>query len=120
MPVWSSEDISFEIVDDMTSDPVVTVVVSTPDGTLKFMAEPEAQGSTLVLHGTHAQDAYANGVGAGNLLVLAQALMERMGFDGLVVDGAVRTTGAKPGHRPRALRFARRVRPAPATGPGGP
>jgi hypothetical protein len=104
----------------MTSDPVVTVVVSTPDGTLKFMAEPEAQGSTLVLRGTHAQDAHANAVGAGNLLVLAQALMERMGFDGLVVEGAIRTTGANPGRRPRLLRFTRRVRHARAKGPSRP
>lgn len=116
--MWSPEDISFDIVNDMTSDPVVTVVVSTPNGTLKFMAEPEVQGSTLVLHGTHAQDARANAVGAGNLLILAQALMERMSFDGLVVEGAIRTTGANPGRRPRVLGFARHVRPAPAAGPG--
>jgi hypothetical protein len=62
--MWGAGDVSFEIVEDMTSDPVVTVVVSTPGGTLRFMAEPEVQGSTLVLHGTHAQDAYANAGGA--------------------------------------------------------
>jgi hypothetical protein len=118
--MWSIEDIAFEIIDDLTSDPVVTVVVSTPDGTLKFMAEPEQQGSTLILHTTHVQDARANAMGHGNLMVLAQALMERMGFDGLVVEGAIRTTGANPGRRPRPLRFTRRVRPAPAPGPGAP
>lgn len=116
--MWPAEDLSFEIINDMTSDPVVTVLVSTPDGTLKFMTEPETRGSTLVLHGTHAQGAGANAAGAANLLVLAQALMERMGFDGLLVEGAIRTTGANPGRRPRVLRFARHVRPAPAAGPG--
>jgi hypothetical protein len=118
--MWSIEDIAFEIIDDLTSDPVVRVVVSTPDGTLKFMAEPEQQGSTLILHTTHVQDARANAMGHGNLMVLAQALMERMGFDGLVVEGAIRATGANPGRRPRPLRFTRRVRPAPAPGPGAP
>ncbi|MEO8716329.1 MAG: hypothetical protein ABI369_15090 [Acetobacteraceae bacterium] len=115
--MWSTADISFEMVDDMTSDPVVTVTVSTPGGTLRFMAEPEVQGSTLVLRRAHAQGARANAVGAGNLLVVAQALMERMDFDGLVVEGAIRTTGANPGRRPRIHRFARRVRPSPAPGP---
>jgi len=38
--MWRAEDISFDFVDDLTSDPVMTVLVSTPAGTLRFMAEP--------------------------------------------------------------------------------
>jgi hypothetical protein len=118
--VWDPAGISFEIIDDMTSDPVVTVVVSTPGGTLRFMAEPEMSGSTLILRGVHVQDAWANAVGAGNLKVLARTVMERMDLDGLVVEGALRTTGASPGRRPGVLRFSRYVRPAPAAEPGDP
>lgn len=118
--MWSTDDVSFEIVDDMTSDPVVTVTVLTPGGALRFMAEPEVRDRTLVLHGTHVQGASANAVGAGNLRVLAQALMEGMDFDGLVVEGAIRTTGANPGRRPRILRFARNVRAPPASRQDGP
>jgi hypothetical protein len=112
--VWDAADLSFEMVDDLTSDPVVTIIVQTPAGRLSFMAEPEMIGSTLVLHRVHVQDAWANAVGATNLMRLARTVMERMDIDGLVVEGAVRTTGANPGHRPRVLRFARRVRPATA------
>jgi hypothetical protein len=36
--VWDAADLSFEMVDDLTSDPVVTIVVLTPDGRLSFMA----------------------------------------------------------------------------------
>jgi len=109
--MWTRGDIAFDIIDDMTVDPVVTVLVSTPDGPLEFMAEPEAHGTTLVLHRLHVQSV-RQAVGAANLMVLARALLEEMGFDEFVVEGAIRTTGANPGHRPRTLRFSRRVRAA--------
>ncbi|MGH7211436.1 MAG: hypothetical protein ACREF1_08255 [Acetobacteraceae bacterium] len=115
--LWDAAGLSFEMVDDLTSDPVVTIAVETPDGTLRFMAEPEAAGATLILRGMHVHGASANAIGAANLMVVAQAVMERMNLDGLVVEGALRTTGANPGHRPRVLRFSRRVRPASAAGP---
>lgn len=114
--MWAVEDVSFELVDEMTDDPIVTLLVLTPAGRLTVTAEPIVQGTSLRLQGTHVQDTRANTIGAGNLLVIAQALMERMGFDGLIVEGAIRTTGANPGHRPRILRFARRVRAASLTG----
>ena len=118
--MWSTADVSFEIVDNMTDDPVATLVVNTPAGRLTFMAELVQRGATLVVRGTHVQDVHPNAVGAANLMVIAHALMERMGFDGPEIEGAVRTTGANPGHRPRAFRFTRRVRPAPAFGRAGP
>jgi hypothetical protein len=78
--MWSVEDISFEIVNDMTDDPVVTLSVTTPIGVLTFAAEPVAAGNTLILQRTHVQDGQPNTVGVGNLKVVAQALMERMGW----------------------------------------
>lgn len=106
-------DITFDFVDDVTSDPVVTIAVFTPAGTIKFMAEPAMAGRTLTLHGLHVQDLQSNAVGAANLMVLADAVMEGMEIDGLVIEGALRTTGANPGRKPRILRFTRRVRSAP-------
>jgi len=117
--MWSTSDIVFEIVDDMTDDPIVTLVATTPAGPLTFVAELAKRGTTLVPRGTHVQDARPNAVGTANLMVIAQALMERTGFDGLDIEGAVRTTGANPGHRPRAFRFTRRVRAAPDPGRTG-
>jgi hypothetical protein len=105
--MWRVEDISIELDDEMTGDPVVTALVWSPGGILRFMAEPEVLGTMLVLHRTHVEGGQANTVGAANLMVLAQAVMERMDFDGLVVEGAPRTTGANPGRQPRALRFSR-------------
>ena len=52
--MWAITEISFELVDDMTDDPVVTLFVMTPAGRLTFVAEPVEQGATLVLKGVHA------------------------------------------------------------------
>ena len=113
--MWRTGDISFDFVDELTSDPVVTILVSTPDGTLRFMAEPEIRkGTTLLLRAVHAQDARPNAVGAANLRIVARALMERLNVDGLIVEGAVRTSGANPGRRPRPLRFTRVFCPSSA------
>ena len=112
--MWAITEISFEMVDDTTDDPVVTLFVMTPAGRLTFVAEPVERGATLVLKGVHVRDAHPNAVGAANLMVIAQALMERIGYYGLEVEGALRTTGANPGYRPRVFRFTRRVRTSPA------
>ncbi|WP_181820411.1 hypothetical protein [Paracoccus versutus] len=47
-----------------------------------------------------------------NLGVIAGRLLEDIGYDFVIIHGAVRTTGARPGHRPRELRFSRGDRPA--------
>ena len=111
--MWRTEELLFELDDEATSGPVVTAVVGTPGGPLRFMAEPRMDGNTLVLIGLHTfgDRMRPNSVGVANLRVVADMVMERMGFDGIVVEGAVRTTGASPGHRKGRVRFARRLRP---------
>lgn len=118
--MWAVEDISFEMVNDMTDDPVVTLMVSTPKGGLAFTAEPVMRGNILVLQGTHVQGAHPGAIGTANLMMIAQAVMEGMDLDGLVVEGALRTTGANPGRRPRDFRFTRRVRSSPVYRPCDP
>jgi hypothetical protein len=113
---WAASDIRFEILDDLSDDPVVAVTVVTPEGELRMMAEVEQDGTTLKLLGLHVQGLKPNTVGPGNLRVIAEAVMERMGYDGLEIEGAVRTTGINPGHRPARLRFKRRVRAATVGG----
>ena len=76
MTLWMVRDISFDFVDDLTDDPVVTLRIFTPVGPLTFMAQPVMVGMILVLKGLHAQDSAANAVGPGNLMMIAQAVME--------------------------------------------
>jgi hypothetical protein len=53
----------------------------------------------LRLLGVHIQGATANAIGTSNLRVLADAVMEKMDYDAIEVEGAIRTTGAGPGRR---------------------
>jgi hypothetical protein len=123
--MWSVDDISFELLYDMTDDPVVTLLFRTPVGQLMFTGEPVEMDGVLISRGTHVQDASVNAIGAANLMVIAQALiaqalMDRMDYNELIIEGAIRATGANPGRRPRPIRFTRHVRPAPAPGPRRP
>ena len=51
MTLWTTQDISFDFVDDMTDDPIVTLRIFTPVGPLTFMAQPVMMGTTMVLKG---------------------------------------------------------------------
>lgn len=108
--LWAASDLDFDIVYDETDHPVATVVVTTPVGMLKFMAEVELDGRRLIATGVHAQGPGPHALGIQNLRLLAECVMERMDLDVLEIEGAVRTTGACPGRRPGVIRFARRVR----------
>jgi hypothetical protein len=115
--IFRPEDIEFHLLDDLTSGPVVTVEIVTPAGVLLAMAEPEEEGHALLLRRFHMHAAAgANAIGPGNLRRIAEVVMERMDYHELIVEGAVRTSGANPGHRPRQ-RFTRRLVVAPVSQP---
>jgi hypothetical protein len=116
-PVWDPDTIRFEPQDDSIDDPVMTLRVITSDGVLLVMADVTQNGTTLIASGLHmhGEGLGPNTVGAGNLRILAQLILQEMDYDQLVIEGAVRTTGARPGHRPGRLRFTRK----PASGSGG-
>lgn len=115
MTLWTASEITFELLDDLSDDPVVTLRIGTPAGVLLAMAIPEADGNRLILRSAHINgegQGFGSGhVGMANLLVIGNAFVERFEYDELVVEGAVRTSGRRNGHRPRALRFTRRGAP---------
>lgn len=113
-PSWSKAHISFDIIVDMTGDPVVTLAVTTPVGLLAFMGEPLVERRAMRVLATHVQGAKAGAVGWVNLRLLAEVIMEGMDLDDLVIEGAVRTTGAGAGRRPKPLRFRRNRAAGPA------
>src|SRR5262245_31146236 len=110
---WRAADIVFDIVAEETDHPVATVCFETPVGEIRIMVELREQGRTLHLIGLHIQGAAPNAIGVANLRALADAVMEKMDYDAIEIEGAVRTTGARPGRRPGRLRFARRHRTMP-------
>jgi hypothetical protein len=116
--MWTSHDIRFDDIDyDATEHPVVTIRIVTPVGLIEVMAEVAVDGHSLRLQRLHVQSAVEpNEIGHANWRLVAAMVMERMDYDEIIVEGAVRTTGASPGRRPRPIRFARRVRAAPGAG----
>src|SRR3954447_26688621 len=97
--MWRAEDVSFVLLDDQTSGPVLTVEIAVPASRLLAMAEPLVVGPTLILRGfhMHGEGLGPHDIGLANLRVLAAVVLERMDLDELVVEGAARTTGANPG-----------------------
>src|SRR5262245_978596 len=109
---WGPGDLTFDIIAEETDHPVATVSFTTPGGEIRIMAELVERDRTLRLIGLHIQGSTANAIGIANLRSLADAVMQKMDYDAIEVEGAIRTTGAGPGRRPRALRFTRRLGPA--------
>jgi hypothetical protein len=85
-------------------------------GNLKVtvLAEALLEGSKLTLRGTHFDGPGPNTVGIEELRKIANRIAEATDVETVVVEGAVRTTGAAPGHQPRTLRFRRAARSGPA------
>ena len=115
--MWAPDDIQFDDIDyDATDHPVVTVRITTPVGVVELMAEVAELGGSLQLRRLHVQSAIEpNAIGLANWRLIANVVMERMDYDEIIVEGAVRTTGARSGRRPQPIRFARRVRAAPGS-----
>ena len=78
---WRIDDVSFDLVGDLTEGPVMTIRVSTPDGSLVMMAEPEENGRTLRLRRFNAEGMAANALGPAKLRAMADVLMEKMDCD---------------------------------------
>lgn len=116
--MWAPNEIQFDDIDyDATDHPVVTIRIGTPVGAVEVMAEVAEHRRSLQLRRLHVQSAVEpNAIGLANWRLIANVVMERMGYDEIIVEGAVRTTGARPGRRPQPIRFARRIRAAPGSG----
>jgi len=93
--------------------------IETPVGDLLVMGEPaqDISGNVLRATGVHTNAPFgsplaANAIGSANLQVIGQAFLVEFGYEQLVLEGAVRTSGKRKGARPRPIRFARHPEPA--------
>ena len=108
---WQLDDITaVELVTDLSDGDLVTIRVSTPVGAIEIMGMVTFDGPVVVVTNTHIQGLSANAVGVSNIRIIAEAVLERIDCDEARIEGAARTTGANPGHRPRVIRFTRRSR----------
>ncbi len=106
---FSRIDIRIDV--DATDDPIVTVDIVTTIGVLSTMGVVMLNERSLTIEGTHVAGLTPGRLGAAGLRRLMQKVMESLDVDEIIVAGAVRTTGARPGHRPRPLRFSRKAAP---------
>ena len=90
---------------------VVVARLETAIGTLLVMAEIELVESLLILRGLHIQgeNVGVNELGVIGIRRIIRDTMEHLNVDEIVIEGAIRTTGASPGRRPRRLRFTRKI-----------
>lgn len=78
-----------------------------PGATITVMGELEDVDGGLVVNGAHISISPpdARVLTRKTMGVIADRILGDTGYDYVVVRGAARTTGARPGHTPRDLRF---------------
>lgn len=103
--MWTTADLHVEI--EEAEHPTAVVTVLTPAGTVKLMAELTLVGGVLRATDAHVQGLHPGALGRAGLNAIARKLLEETGADTLVVEGFSRTTGVRPGRRPRPFRFPR-------------
>jgi hypothetical protein len=113
--MWRRSEIRFVLESSLSEGEVATLRIGTPAGDLLVMGEPEqnVSGNALHVSGVHTNGRAgallaANPIGLANLQVIGQAFLAEFGYEQLVLEGAVRTSGKRKGARPRAIRFTRR------------
>ena len=106
-------EIAFSITQDSEGD-VVIVEVRLPGGHIEVMAEVTFDDAARVItaRGLHVQGGQGGAIGPNDLgprrlIGIARAALERMDYDAIIIEGGVRTTGARPGRRPRPIRIER-------------
>jgi len=78
---------------------VVVASFKGANGEARVIAEMVRNGDTLILRGAHIE-------GSGTLkeaLSAAKTFGRELGFKQVIIEGGARTTGANPGHIPRAI-----------------
>jgi hypothetical protein len=119
MLMWRRSEIGFVLDAKLSEGPVATMRITTPAGDLLVMGEPEQDisGAVLRVKGVHTNGRSgtplaANSIGLTNLQVIGQAFLTEFGYEQLILEGAVRTSGKRRGARPRAVRFPLHPEPA--------
>ena len=82
---------------------VVELLVVTPNGDVTVICEMEITGQSLVLGKLHIDGPGAGSLGLRELKNIIRLYGVQQGVRKVIVRGAMRTTGAHPGHVPREI-----------------
>ncbi len=84
---------------------VVRIVGRGPKGSIEVITSMRREGNRIILSGTHIDGPGAGKLGIRELGEFARQFARQEGVEEIVVEGAKRTTGARPGHVPRPFIF---------------
>jgi hypothetical protein len=94
---------SFQVLEQ--DEDVVELTITGPQGTITVITGWQVANDTLTLDGLHLDGSGPGVFGPTALLAMAKELGRHVGVRVVIIHGAVRTTGANPGHRPREIRI---------------
>lgn len=110
------DEIGIVVYWEDSEDPIFLVEVITPNGSLELLGEFEIGERNLVIRRAHLGGDPSKKWGWTLLRQLGRAIAEKLDVDEIEIHGAVRSTGANPGRKPRVLRFPRSDEPQPRPG----
>lgn len=107
-----AEEIDYALLVDGSEGDVATIEITLPGAKIMIMGEVEDVGDGLVVERAHIEiePPDAGVLTRGSMRVIAERILEDTGYAEIVIRGAPRTTGARPGHTPPEFRFPRRNR----------
>jgi hypothetical protein len=102
-----AEEIDYRLMDDLSEHDVATIEISVPGATITVMGETKDQNGGLIVERAHVSVVPPNArvLTRKSMGVIADRIMKDLGYDHIIIQGAARTTGTRPGHTPRDLRF---------------
>ena len=107
------DQIDYVLLDDGSEREVATIRITVPGATIMIMGEVEDVDGGLLVECAHISISPpdAGVLTRGSMRMMAKRLLGDTGYVEIVIRGASRTTGARPGHTPREFRFPGRDRP---------
>lgn len=102
--------VEYRLLDDGSEDSVVTIEIDLPHAKITLMGEVEDIAGGLFVDRVHIliEPPGAQLLTRRIMHTIATRIIEDTGYDEIILRGAARTTGARPGHSPREFRFRRR------------
>jgi len=110
--MWHPDKIQIELENAEHPEPVVRIV--TPVGTLLLIGTLTFSGKLAYLRGVHVEGLARGELGRRGLNAIAKKALVELDVDQIIIEGGARTTGRRPGRRPKPFRFPRSAEPSDA------
>jgi hypothetical protein len=103
-----SNGITIEI--EEVEENLMLVSITCPAGRLEMIGSVSQVGRALYIDDAHVQGLHPGALGRHGLNSIGRKLLAEADVEEIVIKGSARSTGKKPGERPREIRFPRQGR----------